>query len=202
MSPNPPSLTEHRLFFAAFGANRSILVDEMLELTRPVLLASLGSLAVALVCTSCDGAPRRKAEQAVAKEVAENKAAEERDQKEQAKRRAEARKLEEERSEKAYQEAKGTLEPLAKVPKKHPKGFGTACDAMLVEYDAFMLKTLEGDALAQWKTGQSETRIRVLRHKCHERSVEVVVCETQVLKKAPDDAKIDHIMRVCLEKFG
>lgn len=174
----------------------------MLQLNRPFALASLGSLAIAIVCTSCDDAPRRKAEQAAAEEAAQREATENKAQEEESKRRAEAQKLEEERREKAYQEAKGVLEPLAKVPKKHPKGFGTACDAMLVEYDAFMLETLEGDALAHWKSEGNETRVRVLRNKCHQRSVEVVVCETEVLKKAPKDADVDHIMRVCGEKFG
>ena len=73
---------------------------------------------------------------------------------------------------------------------------------MLEQYDLFMQKTLEGDALAKWTGGENENRIRVMRRACHKRAVEVVVCETQVLKKAPPDVEVDHIMRVCHEKFG
>lgn len=172
----------------------------MHPLTRSFFLTSL-VLAVAVACQSGDPAAKRYADEAADKKAAEEQAAEKKAE-EQAKRRAEARRLEEERRERAYQEAKGKLEPWAKLPKKRPKGFGAACDAMLKEYDAFMQKTLEGDALAKWKSQAKEHRFPVLRRACHKRAVEVVVCETQVLKKAPAEVEIDHIMRVCQEKFS
>lgn len=167
---------------------------------RSLVVAAVGSIVVATACFGCDDAPRRKAEEAAADEAKAKEAAAKKAEEEESKRRADAQALEEERREQAYQGAKAALEPLAKVPKKHPKGFGTACDAMLVEYDAFMLENLEGDDLTAWKS--DDTKVRVLRNKCHQRSVEVVVCETEVLKKAPEGTDVDHVMRVCMEKFG
>lgn len=161
----------------------------------------LGVLALALACSTGDSSAERKAVEAAAQQARDIEAAEQRAQEDEAKRRVEARKLEEEREEREYQDAKGALEAFAKVPKKHPKGFGTACDAMLVEYDGFMQKTLDPEAVEKWRAG-SEDRIRVMRRKCHERSVEVVVCETQILRKGPPDAEFGHIMRVCRDKFG
>lgn len=141
------------------------------------------------------------AEQAEAK-AAETKAAQARAKEEEAKRRAQERKKAEEALEQAYAEAKAKLEPLAKLPKKRPKGFGKACEELLPVYVAYMRKSLESDAeaLARWDDNE-ESRLKVLRRECHKRSVEVVACQTDLLQNAPEGNDIDHIMRVCAEKY-
>ncbi len=172
----------------------------MPRLMRPILLTSL----VLVACNRGEEAMRdapsaadkKAADQAAADKEAADKAAAEA----AAAKAEDARKLEEAEAERAYEEVKGALEPLAKLPKKHPKGFASACAAMLEQYDTFMQKGLEGDAQTSWAEGK-EARERRMRRECHNRPVEVVVCETQVLKKAPDGTEFGHIMRVCTEKF-
>jgi hypothetical protein len=43
--------------------------------------------------------------------------------------------------------------------------------------------------------------MNVLRRECHKHSVEAVACQTHLLQNAPEGADIDHIMRVCAEKY-
>lgn len=154
--------------------------------------------------SACDGgaADKRRAEadaKKAADEAAEKEAAEAATLA-AAKRKAEQA-AEDKRAEEAYQAAKPSLEPLAKLPKKRPKGFANACIEMLAEYDPFVKASLEGDALAKWE-GDRDNRVRVMRRACHQRPVDVVVCETAVLKKAPAGSDFGHIKRVCYEKFS
>ena len=132
-----------------------------------------------------DAAAKEKA--AAEKKVADDKAAEAQAERELA-------------EEQAYDAAKAGLLPLAKLPKKHPKGFAKACVEMLAQYDMFMKNGLAGEELAAWTAGQ-EARERGMRRACHNRPVEVVVCETAVLAKAPGGTELAHITRVCSEKF-
>jgi hypothetical protein len=153
---------------------------------------------------ACDDAARPSVElakQAEAK-AAETKAAETKASEEEAKRRAEERKKAEQALEQAYVEARAKLEPLAKLPKNRPKGFAKACEELLPAYVAYMGKSLQSDAeaLARWNDNE-ESRIEVLRRECHKRSVEVVACQTHLLHNAPQGTDIDHIMRVCAEKY-
>ena len=161
------------------------------------------ALLVASLCLACDGAPppvdaAKQAEAAKAEEqaAADAKAAQ------AAKKAEDARKVEQQAQQEAYAAAKATLEPLAELPKKRPKGFAKACTEMLSEYDARMTKTLEGDALAAWTAGGRDNEFRVMRRACHLREVDAVVCETAVLKAAPPDADFAHIIRLCTEKFA
>lgn len=155
-----------------------------------------------LVLLGCDGGAAKPDD---SKAAAETKAAED-EAAAKAESAAKAKKAlaaEEERKvaeQVAYDAAKAGLEPLAKLPKKHPKGFASACIEMLAQYDTFMKNGLSGDELATWTQGQKR-REMVMRRACHNRPVEVVVCETAVLKKAPDGTEFSHIMRVCSETF-
>lgn len=154
---------------------------------------------------ACDDAARPSAvelaEQAEAK-AAQTKAAQAKAREEEAKRRAEERKKADEALEQAYAEAKAKLEPLAKLPKNRPKGFAKACEELLPAYVAYMVKSLQSDAdaLARWNENE-ESRMKFLRRECHKRSVEAVACQTDLLQNAPEGTDIDHIMRVCSEKY-
>jgi hypothetical protein len=158
-----------------------------------------GALVFFVTATSCDGPAQDQGKTAQEEEVAQREA-DEAEKKAQAERRVREREQAEAEAERAYAEAKIELEPLATLPKKRPKGFAGACDAWLVTHDAFMQKTLEGDRLTAW-TSNHESRVPRLRRECHERSVEAVVCQTQLLKTAAEGTNIDHIMRICQEKF-
>jgi hypothetical protein len=164
-----------------------------------------GCLVLLVTATSCDGGSAAREREQVKAAEEEQAAAQERAEA-AAKAEAEAKRLAQERAqadaeaEQAYAAAKIELEPLATLPKKRPKGFERACADWLVAYNAFMQKTLEGDRLRDW-TNDEESRTPALRRRCHERSVEAVVCQTQLLHKAPDGTDIDHILRVCEEKY-
>ena len=168
----------------------------MRDATTALLLAVLG--------VACDGG--KAAEENAAKQAADAKATEELAAKKLAEENAAkaeaARKLEDEEAERAYAAAKVAIEPLARLPKKHPKGFAAACVDMLAGYDAFMTRTLEGDALAAWTGGGSEDQLPTMRRACHLREVNVVVCETEVLKTAAPGTELAHIIRACQEKFA
>lgn len=160
---------------------------------------------VGLVSIGCDGGEAKPGDSkaAAVKEAAEKEAAAKAAATAKAEKAEKAQAAEKEREaaeQLAYDAAKGSLEPLAKLPKKHPKGFATACVEMLAAYDTFMKNGLAGDELAQWTQGQKR-REMVMRRACHQRPVRVVVCENAVLKKAPRGADFEHIMRVCSEKF-
>ena len=155
-----------------------------------------------LVSIGCDGGEAKPddSKATAEKEAAEKEAAAKVDAAAKAEKAQAVEKEREAAEQLAYDAAKGSLEPLAKLPKKHPKGFATACVEMLAEYDTFMKNGLAGDALTQWTDGQKR-REMVMRRACHKRPVQVVVCESAVLKKAPDGADFEHIKRVCSEKF-
>ncbi|MEE9385525.1 MAG: hypothetical protein V3V08_19115 [Nannocystaceae bacterium] len=177
----------------------------MLRITRIFSLVTLfviGPLACDSGADAQQAADRKAAEEKASEQkLAEEKAAAEKAQAE-AKRLEEAEKLEKEKSELAYQGARGKLERLATLPRKRPKGFALACQNMFKAYDANKQKTLGGDALANWNGQEFNARFQVMRRACHQREVEVVVCETQLLGKAPSNTDFAHIMRVCQEKFG
>ncbi len=155
-----------------------------------------------LVFIGCDGGATKPEDSnaAARNKAAEDEAAAKADAAAKAKKALEAEKERGVADQLAFDAAKGKLEPLAKLPKKHPKGFASACVEMLAQYDTFMKNGLADDALAQWTQGQKR-REMVMRRACHQRPVEVVVCESAVLKKAPVGAEFEHIMRVCSEKF-
>jgi hypothetical protein len=166
----------------------------------------IAALLFGLVFIACDGGNTTTEEtkaaadrEAAAKEAADKDTAA-KEAADAAAKREETRKADEATALRAYDAAKGALEPLAKLPKKHPKGFAAACVEMLEQYDAFHKSGLAGDELAAWTAGQ-EDRERRMRRDCHNRPVEVVVCETAVLAKAPAGTQFEHIMRVCSETF-
>ncbi|MBL4685666.1 MAG: hypothetical protein JKY37_13820 [Nannocystaceae bacterium] len=172
-------------------------------LSRSLFLAG-GALALSIACdggTTAKGQRDQAAIDKVATDKAEEKKAAAAKVAEDAKRAEQEKQAEQARRDTAYEAAKGAIEPLAKLPKKHPKGFANACIEMLAAYDPFMKQSLEGDAVAQWDAG-TKTRERVMRRACHVRPVDAVVCETAVLKKAPPDTEFEHIVRLCTEKFA
>jgi len=136
--------------------------------------------------------------QASDKAAADKKAKE--DKAEHAAMAAAAQEAEQAQRDSLYEAAKEGLEPLAQLPKKHPKGFANACIEMLAAYDTFMKKSLTPRALAGWDAAK-DNRERVMRRACHLRPVDAVVCETAVLKKAPEKTVLEHIIRLCGEKF-
>lgn len=153
-----------------------------------------------LACGGGDGPPKPSLAEELNAEHAAKEAKAEAKKAEEAKQAELRRKQAEEAEAKAYDAAKAELEPLAKLPKKRPKGFGKACDQMLPAYEAYMDKTLTGDALTGW-TNNKESRLAVVRRSCHAQSVEATVCQTQLFKAAPEGVHVDHIMRLCTEKF-
>lgn len=163
----------------------------------------LGGLLAAAACD--DGKSAASAdEKAAEQEAADQKAADEKaaaKAKVDAKAKAEALELERERSEAAFEEAKPALEALAKLPNKRPKGFAQACIDMLAAYEAFMTQGLDDEALTQW-TAQHERQLPAMRRACHERPVDAVVCESVVLQEAPPGTELDHVIRVCDDKFS
>jgi len=174
----------------------------MYQIKGTIVLA--GVLAFAVGCGG-GGGREEQMKKAIAQDEAK-KEAEKQAKEEEAKQRAMElemkRQAEEKKANEDYEAAKPAIEPLANLPKKRPKGFAKACSDMLEQHDAFMKKTLKGEELEKWNGEGHDRVLQDMRRACHERPVEVTVCQTEVLKKAPDDANVDHILRLCMEKFG
>jgi hypothetical protein len=161
-----------------------------------------GMLVLAVACGDGRDQQLAKAMEEVKAKEAKEEAAKEQELAAKAMEREMQRQAEEKKATEEYEAAKGVLEPFAKLPKKRPKGFALACSQMLEQHDAFMKKTLAGEELDNWNGAERERQLEALRRACHERPVEVAVCQTEVLKQAPEDAKVEHILRLCQEKFA
>ena len=172
----------------------------MAFLTNPSLRVGACLLMFAGACTTSTNKSDADAlkKQASDKAAADKKAKEDRAKEAQA--AAAAQDAEDARRDGLYEAAKGALEPFAVLPKKHPKGFANACIEMLAAYDVFMKKSMTPRALAGWDAAK-EKREGVMRRACHLRPADAVVCETAVLKQAPDKTALEHIIRLCGEKF-
>lgn len=133
---------------------------------------------------------QEKADADAAKAVAERKA--KREAEEKAKAEAEAK-------------VAAEVERLTVAPEKLPKDPVAACDAVGQAHDAFVRRTGDAKAVADWDAGGKDKTIPMTIVQCTQAdSVKTAACQKAALEGAGPELKdaAKKLLQACIDKFG